>query len=69
MHAYRCLHLGNRIQCPSVKNFVLDDHGKTPMLFGKVSNEYFALDFDPRVLTCVQAFALALSAFERKYGL
>jgi hypothetical protein len=39
------------------------------MLFGKVSNEYFALDFDPRVLTCVQAFALALSAFERKYGL
>ena len=40
-----------------------------PLLFGKISEDVFVMDFDPRALSCVQAFALSLSSFGRKYGL
>ena len=39
------------------------------LLFGKISEDVFVMDFDPRALSCVQAFALSLSSFGRKYGL
>jgi hypothetical protein len=39
------------------------------LVFGKCKEDVFALDFDPRTMSCIQAFALALSSFERKYGL
>jgi hypothetical protein len=37
------------------------------MQFGKTgTSDVYALDYDPTVLTALQAFAAALTAFERK---
>lgn len=36
------------------------------MQHGKVDDEIYVLDFDPRVLTAAQAFAVSVSSFERK---
>ncbi|GAX80956.1 hypothetical protein CEUSTIGMA_g8391.t1 [Chlamydomonas eustigma] len=75
-----CLNFKNRVKLPSVKNFQLCESGdesrdqaelhnpdSAALLFGKVSEDVYVLDFDPRKMSCVQAFALALTSFERKY--
>ena len=45
------------------------DAGPPALLFGKTSEDVFVMDFDPRALSCVQAFALSLSQFGSKCGL
>jgi hypothetical protein len=75
------LNFHTRIKQPSIKNFQLvaatadpqptQQHGHRPQLllqFGKVSCDTYVLDFSPSALTTLQAFALALSNFERKYS-
>ena len=80
-----CMNFDRRVKMPSVKNFQMDEEDKASamgeaaaaaakrkpplLMFGKCDEDVFALDFDPRAMSCVQAFAVALSSFERKYGL
>lgn len=52
-----------------MKNFQLMDvrePDRVAMQFGKVSKDRFILDFNPRKIAPVQAFAVALSSFESK---
>ena len=43
------------------------DASPPALLFGKTSEDVFVMDFDPRALSCVQAFALSLSNFGSKW--
>jgi hypothetical protein len=65
-----CLNFRGRVKLASVKNFqlVLADDGdaRVVMQFGKVDKDAFVLDFNPRALSAVQAFAVALSTFDGK---
>lgn len=78
-----CLNFNNRVKLPSIKNFQLginaqkgseavgSTEAKPEVLlqFGKIDEDEFVLDFSPTVMSPLQAFALALSSFERKYSL
>lgn len=75
-----CLNFNGRVKTASVKNFQLglthwsvDGHGtasrRPSMQFGKLAPHEFALDFDPTVMTAMQAFAIALTAFDDKLWL
>jgi hypothetical protein len=70
--ALRCwsLHFHGRVKFASVKNFQLvrcdDPEERVVMQFGKCDDDCFVLDFDPRALTAVQAFAIALTTFGGK---
>eukprot|EP01012_Entosiphon_sulcatum_P007923 TRINITY_DN14150_c0_g1_i1.p1 TRINITY_DN14150_c0_g1~~TRINITY_DN14150_c0_g1_i1.p1 ORF type:complete len:365 (+),score=34.48 TRINITY_DN14150_c0_g1_i1:559-1653(+) len=61
------LNFNGRVSKPSVKNFQLiaDDRDAIVMQFGKVGKNNFTLDFQ-YPLSGLQAFAIALSAFDHK---
>lgn len=68
-----CLDFGGRVKLPSVKNCQLhfnDDDPTTRFQFGKVRDEglkiTYTVDFDPRAMSALQAFAIALTTFKRK---
>eukprot|EP00951_Prasinocladus_malaysianus_P012729 scaffold95087_cov48-Prasinocladus_malaysianus.AAC.1 len=64
-----CLNFGGRVKEASVKNFQLMDVQQpdlVAMQFGKVSKDRFILDFNPTIISPIQAFAVALSSFESK---
>lgn len=60
---------GGRVKKASVKNFALavagSENGETVLQFGKIKEEVFCLDFRAP-LTLEMAFAIALSAIDRK---
>lgn len=63
-----CLNFKGRVKLASVKNFQLmcsnDMTGRIVMQFGKVDTNTFIMDFNPEVITGIQAFAIALTSFE-----
>lgn len=65
-----CLNFRGRVKLASVKNFQLvredDSREKVVMQFGKVDKDAYVLDFNPTVLTAVQALAISLSTFNPK---
>lgn len=65
-----CLNFRGRVKLASVKNFQLicdsDGAGKIVMQFGKVDADVFIMDFNPTVISTVQAFSIALTSFEGK---
>ncbi|EFN55415.1 hypothetical protein CHLNCDRAFT_58003 [Chlorella variabilis] len=65
-----CLNFRGRVKLASVKNFQLvrgDDPGeRVVMQFGKAEQDAFILDFNPTVLTAVEAFGVVLSTFDSK---
>jgi len=64
------LNFNGRVSKPSVKNFQLEDPEnpeKTVLQFGKVSDNNFTLDYG-YPLTGMQAFCIALAAFDTKLG-
>jgi hypothetical protein len=68
-----CLDFGGRVQLASVKNCQLHLNEDDPInrfQFGKVRQEglttTYTLDFDPRCMSALQAFAIALTTFKRK---
>jgi len=65
-----CLNFRGRVKLASVKNFQLVEGGAgqgmddpVVMQFGKVDENVFVLDFNPTLLSAVQAFGVALSTF------
>eukprot|EP00884_Botryococcus_braunii_P012383 jgi/Botrbrau1/21145/Bobra.0061s0039.1 len=65
-----CLNFCGRVRMASVKNFQLMDQNDPDqdvvMQFGKVEPDLYTLDFNPHMLSAVQAFGIALSSFDRK---
>jgi hypothetical protein len=68
-----CLDFGGRVKLASVKNCQLHLHKDDPInhfQFGKIKEEglttIYTLDFDPRCMSALQAFAIALTTFKRK---
>jgi len=69
MHCW-CLNFRGRVKLASVKNFQLvlenanaDQEESIVMQFGKVDNDVFILDYNPKLMSPIQAFATALSTF------
>ena len=69
MHCW-CLNFRGRVKLASVKNFQLvqdnasvDQEENIVMQFGKVDNDVFILDYNPKLMSPIQAFATALSTF------
>ncbi|KAI6655660.1 Tubby protein-like [Oopsacas minuta] len=62
------LNFNGRVTQASVKNFqLIDEDGVIVLQFGKVGRDRFTLDY--RSPLCpLQAFGIALSSFERKFG-
>ena len=65
-----CLNFHGRVKLASVKNFQLVQEGAgvgmddpIAMQFGKIEENVFVLDFNPAMLSPVQAFGVALSTF------
>ena len=65
-----CLNFHGRVKLASVKNFQLVQEGvglgmddPISMQFGKVEEDVFVLDFNPSILSPIQAFGVALSTF------
>ena len=65
-----CLNFHGRVKLASVKNFQLVQEGAgvgmddpIAMQFGKIEENVFVLDFNPEMLSPVQAFGVALSTF------
>jgi len=65
-----CLNFRGRVKLASVKNFQLvnQDHEQdfdesVLMQFGKIDEDVFILDFNPTIMTPIQAFGTALSTF------
>lgn len=65
-----CLNFRGRVKLASVKNFQLvradDPAERVVMQFGKAEQDAFILDFNPTVLTALQAFSIVLSTFDSK---
>eukprot|EP00803_Ostreobium_quekettii_P008915 evm.model.scf_1818.2 EVM.evm.TU.scf_1818.2 scf_1818:21386-28548(+) len=63
-----CLNFKGRVKLASVKNFQLmrsnDTTGRIVMQFGKFDMDTFIMDYNPEIITGVQAFAVALTSFE-----
>ena len=68
----RCwiLNFRGRVRAPSTKNFQLvsadDPAGPVLLQFGKLEEDLFILDFNPTRISAAQAFAIGLTAFDRK---
>lgn len=65
-----CLNFRGRVKLASVKNFQLVHQGCEEdfdeailMQFGKIDDDVFILDFNPTIMTPIQAFGTALSTF------
>jgi len=65
-----CLNFKGRVKLASVKNFQLvhqeyenDLEGSIIMQFGKIGEDLFILDFNPTIMSPIQAFGTALSTF------
>lgn len=65
-----CLNFKGRVKLASVKNFQLVHQGCEQdfdeailMQFGKIDDDVFILDFNPTIMTPIQAFGTALSTF------
>lgn len=63
-----CLNFRGRVKLASVKNFQLVHQGcdfdePIIMQFGKIGDDVFILDFDPTIMSPIQAFGTALSTF------
>jgi len=76
-----CLNFRGRVKLASVKNCQLvaspksrggivdaggNDGSMVLVQFGKVDEDLYVLDYDPSVITALQAFAVALTTFESK---
>eukprot|EP00798_Chlamydomonas_sp_ICE-L_P022755 gene22755-29923_t len=73
-----CLNFNGRVKAASVKNFQLvvegDENNRTVMQYGKVTgclnqvedHALFSLDFNPTVMTPLQAFAMSLTSYGTK---
>lgn len=63
-----CLNFRGRVKLASVKNFQLmcrnDVTGRIVMQFGKVDTNCFIMDYNPTVISAVQAFGIALTSFD-----
>ncbi|CAD7703975.1 unnamed protein product [Ostreobium quekettii] len=63
-----CLNFKGRVKLASVKNFQLmcsnDTAGRIVMQFGKVDTDTFIMDYNPEIITGLQAFSVALTSFE-----
>lgn len=54
-----------RVQRVSKRNFILQFKGKPILRFGKIDNDYYAIDFQSP-LSALQAFGICLSTFTPK---
>ncbi|GMH44100.1 hypothetical protein BSKO_12034 [Bryopsis sp. KO-2023] len=63
-----CLNFRGRVKLASVKNFQLmcrnDVTGRIVMQFGKADTNCFIMDYNPTVISAVQAFGIALTSFD-----
>ena len=61
------LNFKGRVDCPSIKNFILEDmpNGKDLLIFGKITESRFNMDVSYPLSPYI-AFAIALTSFDSR---